>query len=138
MASPYRSALLVGGCAFGLLFTLPLVAGCSQLTWQRKVPVAMQGRVFAVRALVARASFPIAYLASGPLLDYGLEPVMQRGGALASSVGRVLGVGPGRGGALLLAVLGAMTAAAALATLLRGDLQKLDEDLVTDGSSVAA
>jgi MFS transporter, DHA3 family, macrolide efflux protein len=46
------------------------------------------------------------------------------GGALASSVGTVLGVGPGRGIALLLLVLGLMPMGASLALLLsRPDLR---------------
>jgi hypothetical protein len=137
-ASVYRSALLIGVCALGMLFTLPIVGGCSQVVWQRRVPVDIQGRVFAVRALVARASFPIAYLAAGPLLEYGFEPPMQRGGALAGSVGRVLGAGPGRGGALLLAVLGAVNAVVVLATLSRGDLQKLDDEKAAEDPPTVA
>jgi MFS family permease len=127
-ASAYQSLVLIGGSAFGLLFALPIIGGCSQMIWQRRVPNAIQGRVFAVRLLVAKASLPIAYLVSGPLLDYVIDPAMKRGGGLADSVGRVLGAGPGRGGALLLAVLGVMAAAIALMSLSNRDLQKLDEE----------
>jgi len=42
---------------------------------------------------------PLAYLLAGPLADRVAEPLMAEGGALAGTVGRVLGVGSGRASA---------------------------------------
>jgi Flp pilus assembly protein TadB len=44
----------------------------------------------------------------GPLADYVFEPLLAPGGALASTVGQVIGTGPGRGVALMLIALGVL------------------------------
>jgi hypothetical protein len=48
---------------------------------------------------------PVGYLLAGPLADGIFEPAMASGGSLANSVGRWFGVGPGRGVALMAALL---------------------------------
>lgn len=118
-------------CAFTLC--QPVVLASSQAIWQTKVPPGLQGRVFAIRRLVASSSLPVAYLAVGPLADYLLEPWLAPGGALAGSVGRVIGVGPGRGLGFLFVVLGAAT----LLTLALGyayrPLRELEDELPDAG-----
>jgi len=110
-------ALMIGGlrehlvfitiAGFGFLFFTPLIVSCSQTFWQRKIPSEAQGRVFAMRQMIAWTSLPLAYLAAGPLAD-SVEPLLQPDGALASSVGLLIGVGPGRGTAFLIMMLGVM------------------------------
>jgi hypothetical protein len=100
-------ALLIATAAFLYLACVPVINACSQTIWQSKVPLSMQGRVFAIRQMVATSSLPLATLVVGPLADDVFEPLLAPGGALAASVGRLIGVGAGRGIALLLIVLGA-------------------------------
>lgn len=88
---------------------LPIGNGSSQALWQAKVEPDLQGRVFAVRRLLAQATGPIAILAAGPLADHVFEPLLAEGGALAGSVGSVIGTGPGRGIAFMFIVLGAVS-----------------------------
>ncbi len=124
LAGLHPSLLLVTVAGFGMMFFNPPMAACSQALWQSTVPADLQGRVFAVRMAVCWASMPLAYVLGGPLADGLFEPLMMPGGALASSMGAVLGVGPGRGIALLLLVLGLMPMGASLALLLsRPDLR---------------
>jgi hypothetical protein len=85
---------------------MPIGGAASQALWQRKVPPRIQGSVFALRTAVGYAALPLALLAAGPLADGVFEPLMRADGALAPNVGLVLGVGPGRGAALLLALVG--------------------------------
>lgn len=94
---------------FLLFFGLPIANGCTRVIWQKKVDPEVQGRVFAINRMIMLSSLPLAYLVSGPLSDYLFEPLMADGGALAGSVGRVIGVGPGRGIALMYVILGAAT-----------------------------
>ena len=89
------------------LFAVPIVNGCSQAIWQAKVPPDVQGRVFAVRRVIAQATIPIAQLLAGPLADHVFNPLLMPGGALAGVLGPLLGVGPGRGIGLLFLVLAA-------------------------------
>ncbi|HVG18804.1 MAG TPA: MFS transporter [Blastocatellia bacterium] len=103
------SAALVAVAAFFFFFSLPFINGSSQAIWQVKIPTDVQGRVFAVRRMIAWSSVPLAYLSAGPLAEYVFEPLLASGGPLAGSVGRVIGVGPGRGIGLLFIILGVLT-----------------------------
>lgn len=119
----------------GFLFTLvgPLINGLSQAIWQTKVPQDLQGRVFAVRMMIAMSALPLAYLLAGPLADYVFEPLLLPGGALAGSVGRWMGVGPGRGIALLIVALGAGLLAVAALGALSPRLRHLETEVPDDG-----
>lgn len=98
--------VLIGMAAFVFLAATPIVNGCSQAIWQTKVPPGLQGRVFAVRRMVALSSVPLAYFLAGPLADRVFEPLLAPGGALAGSVGALIGVGEGRGIGFLFVLLG--------------------------------
>jgi MFS family permease len=100
------SAPLVAAAGFAFLFATPVILGCSQALWQSKVAPDLQGRVFAVRRMVAWSTLPLGYLVAGPLADRVFEPLLAASGPLAGSVGQMIGVGKGRGVALLLMSLG--------------------------------
>ena len=123
------SALLIGAAAFILTFGLPVIAASSQAIWQRKVAPDVQGRVFAIRSMIATASMPLAYLVSGPLADYVFNPLLVPGGALAGSVGRAIGVGPGRGIALMFILLGLLTLLAVALGYMYPRLRLVEEEL---------
>ena len=99
-------AELIGAAAFVFLFCDPLISTCSQTIWQTKVPVDLQGRVFAFRRMAALSSLPLAYLLAGPLADQVFEPLMKVQGLLASTAGALIGTGPGRGVALMFVAMG--------------------------------
>jgi hypothetical protein len=73
-----------------------------------KVEPDIQGRVFAVRSMLAHAITPFAYLIAGPLADNVFGPLLSEGGALAGTVGGWIGVGPERGIGLMLLLSGAL------------------------------
>lgn len=123
------SVPLVSGAAFTFMFCAPIVAGCSQAMWLRKVPSDVQGRVFGIRRMVAVSAMPLAYLAAGPLSDFVFEPLLLPGGPLADTVGRYVGVGQGRGTGLLLIVLGVVTLTAVGIAALYRPLRNLEEEL---------
>ncbi|HLL48109.1 MAG TPA: MFS transporter [Longimicrobiaceae bacterium] len=125
-----RAALPVWAAAlFGVLFTVPFVTGSVTAVMMRKVAPEVQGRVFATIQMVAMSSAPIAYLAAGPLADRVFEPLLRPGGALAGSVGSVIGVGPGRGMGMMMIVAGAVIVAATLAGILDPRIRNLEEEL---------
>jgi DHA3 family macrolide efflux protein-like MFS transporter len=61
----WESAVTIGVGMFVLLFSLPLAAGCSQVIWMSKVEPQIQGRVFAIRGMIATAISPLAYAYPG-------------------------------------------------------------------------
>jgi hypothetical protein len=75
------------------------------------------------------SALPLAYLSAGPLAEYVFEPLLRSNGLLASSLGRILGVGPGRGIGLLLVFLGLLNSAAAVIGYLYPRLRNLESEL---------
>lgn len=114
---------------FGVLFAMPFVSGYVTAVMMRKVAPEVQGRVFATIQMVAMSSAPIAYLAAGPLADRVFEPLLRPGGALAGSVGRVIGVGPGRGMGMMMILAGVVIVLATLAGFLHPRIRNLEEEL---------
>lgn len=100
------SAILFGIGIFLFLFASPISSSCAQAIWQRKVPADIQGKVFAVRRICIWSGPPLAFLLAGPLSDRVFEPLMAEDGLLAPTIGRILGVGEGRGIALMFALAG--------------------------------
>jgi DHA3 family macrolide efflux protein-like MFS transporter len=123
------SPVLVGASAFLYLICLPIIISCSQSIWQKKVPPAMLGRIFAIRQMTSAAALPIAYLLAGPLSDRLFEPLLAVHGPLAGTLGRVIGVGPGRGIGLLFIALGLLLATAVVLAFAYKPLWNLERDL---------
>jgi MFS family permease len=108
---------------------LPVINSSSQAIWQSKTPPDVQGRVFAVRRMIAQFTVPIGDFSAGPLADKIFNPALLAGGALAGTAGRIVGVGPGRGIAMMLIVLAIFPALIALAGFLNPRLRNLESEL---------
>jgi MFS family permease len=123
------SLALVAGAAFAFMIGGPFIYGCSQAIWQSKVAPALQGRVFAMGQVVGSCSIPLAFLLAGPLADRVFEPLLAASGPLAGSVGRVIGVGPGRGIGLMFMLLGVGMVLVTLLALGSPRLRRVEEEL---------
>ncbi len=129
LAGVESSALLVA-ISLGLTaFFMPLTNGCSQVIWQSKVPLEVQGRVFALRRMTALSLSPVAYVLAGPLIDYVFEPAMLENGILASSAGLLFGVGEGRGMGLFITIIGLGWALASIFGYLNPRVRNLETEL---------
>ncbi|MCB8954551.1 MAG: MFS transporter [Ardenticatenales bacterium] len=117
--------------AFLIFLCQPAIRATSQVIFQKKIELDLQGRVFSLRDVVAQASFPVAQLLAGPLTDDFFEPLMAADGRLAGTVGRIIGVGPGRGIGLGFIVMGALTMIVTLIALNYAPL-RLVEDRIPD------
>ncbi|HWE31611.1 MAG TPA: MFS transporter [Polyangia bacterium] len=120
---------LVAAAAFVFSACIELTIGTLQTIWLKKVPSAVQGRVFALRQMIATSTIPIAYLMAGPLADYVFEPLMTAHGPLAGSFGRLIGTGPGRGIALLFLVLGTLNLVLIALASLSPRLMRVEDEL---------
>lgn len=115
-------------CAIQAFF-MPLTNGCSQAIWQSKVPVQVQGRVFALRRMIALSLSPIAYVSAGPIIDYLFEPAMMENGILANSLGTFLGVGVGRGMGLFISLIGILWVIASIIVYANPRVRNLEVEL---------
>ena len=87
---------------------IPVLNGSNQAIWQAKVAPDVQGRVFAVRRLIAQITAPLAMLLGGPLADRVFEPAMAVGGNLTAGLGWLVGSGTGAGMALMFVITGSL------------------------------
>ncbi|MGV9771669.1 MFS transporter [Streptosporangium sp. NPDC003464] len=91
------SPWLIAVVAPAFLFTLPFVQGVGMTVLQLKTDPAALGRVLSTVRTLTQAATVLTYLAAGPLADHVLEPMMAPDGALAGTLGSVIGTGTGRG-----------------------------------------
>jgi MFS transporter, DHA3 family, macrolide efflux protein len=123
------SAALIAASAFVFYLCLPIVNGSSQAIWQSKIAPELQGRIFSLRSMIAMSCMPVAYIIAGSLSDYVFEPLLAAGGPLAGSVGRMIGVGPGRGIGFLFMVMGALTMLATTVSYLSPKVRLVESQL---------
>jgi MFS family permease len=117
-----------GGFLF--LFGNPIMNGSSQALWQSKTEPDIQGRVFSVRRMIAQFTSPIAILVAGPLAEKVFQPLVSVGGRLdGTNLGRLVGIGPGRGTGLLFVCMGTLSLISALAAFLYPRLRLVEEEL---------
>ena len=109
------------------LATLPVVSSSAMTLLQTKSDPAVLGRVLAAARVVGDSTVPLAYLLAGPIADGVFEPLMRPDGALAGSVGAVIGTGEGRGTALVFAVAGLLMLVVVAAGLSRPALRHIDD-----------
>ena len=90
-----------------------------------------QARVWGTISLVSQLGYLLAYLSAGPLADRVLQPLLTPDGALAPSLGAVIGTGAGRGAAALVALAGLATVC--LAALIHIRRRALSPSAPADG-----
>lgn len=113
-----------------MMLFIPIASSLSQAVFQTKVAPEVQGRVFAVRGLIARSMMPIAYILSGLLADHIFEPMMQVGGTLGGTLlGTLVGVGDGRGIGLMFVLAGLMGMGVSLLVYLNPRIRKLEVEI---------
>jgi DHA3 family macrolide efflux protein-like MFS transporter len=117
----------------GLL--LPIMNGSSQAIWQAKVEADLQGRVFAVRRVIAQFTAPIGFLASGALADNVFGPLMR--GPVGESLAPLLGPVEGRGIAAMFLIAGVLTLLDGLSGYLRPRARLVERE-VPDASLATA
>jgi MFS family permease len=119
---------LISAASFGLLFTVPIILGCNQAIWLSQTQPDMQGRVGSIRMMIESSATPLAYLIAGPLADKIFEPLLAADGPLAGSLGKFMGVGPGRGIALLVMTLGALVLLLTVAGCMNSQLRNVETE----------
>ncbi|WP_433603876.1 non-ribosomal peptide synthetase/MFS transporter [Dactylosporangium sp. CA-139114] len=95
---------------------------------QVKVGLELQGRVLATNQMLAVAMTPVAFLTAPPFTD-AVAPLLRPGGALADTVGRVVGVGDARGTGLILLACGVLLVVWGALGLAYRPLHRMEDDL---------
>lgn len=102
------TARLVIICASFFLFfaTIPFINTGSEVLLRKSIPNEAQGRAWGIVTIISQLGAIIAFALSGPLADKVFTPLLLEGGSLASTAGKIFGVGEGRGIGLLFTFCG--------------------------------
>ncbi|WP_433654255.1 amino acid adenylation domain-containing protein [Nocardia sp. CA-128927] len=114
---------------FLLTFGESLAEGHWIAVVQTKVGFELQGRVLSIFITVMMLTMPLGYLLVGPLAERHIRPLLEPDGPLAATVGHVIGVGPGRGLAMLVVLSGLLQLAWAVRGWLDTRLRLLEDHL---------
>ena len=90
----HKAVAIYVSMALSFLFgdlMIPFVIANQNTILYRKIPAAMQGRVFAVRNAVQYSTIPAGIILGGWLADYVFEPFMSSGNRLAGMLGIIVG-----------------------------------------------
>ncbi|GAB1538395.1 MFS transporter [Scytonema sp. NUACC21] len=129
LAGLRRDIVLCTVAIFLHFFSLPIVVSSRQAIFQSKIAFDVQARVFAVNRMLINLSLLLAYVVAGPLADYVFEPLLAIDGPLAGSVGKIIGVGPGRGIGLLFIIMGMLLIGAIVTSYLSPRLRRVESEL---------
>ncbi|MFC5931673.1 MFS transporter [Cryobacterium melibiosiphilum] len=121
---------LIGVFAFLFFMTLPPLNTSVEVLVRASVPNEIQGRVWGLMGLVSQFGYVVAYGVSGPLADLVFNPLLVKGGALADTVGALIGTGESRGIGLMLMIVGVLLAVIALLLPLMKSVREMQATLI--------
>jgi surfactin synthase thioesterase subunit len=101
---PDLVTVAAGAC--GIAAGLTLTTGIYRAIVQVKIPQRYHGRAAALNQMISWSTLPLGFAVLAPAATALFEPMMMPGGALASTAGRLIGVGEGRGIALVYVLAG--------------------------------
>lgn len=106
-----ENILFIGVTGFLFFAMLPLANTSIDYLIRTNIENHLQGRVWGLIGLISQLGYVAAYAVSGVLADYLFTPLLLDDGALAGSVGRILGTGAGRGIGFLIVLAGILLCA---------------------------
>jgi MFS family permease len=123
---------------FGFLFflVLPGINTSLDVLVRSNVENAMQGRVWSIISLISQLGMAVAFGIGGYLADNIFNPLLTSGGALASSIGTLIGTGAGRGIGLMFVISGVFVSVIAIVIGKLQVLKELDNSVGTYGTTI--
>jgi len=100
------SLFFITGVFFLFFCTLPFINTSADVLIRRTIPNEKQGRAWGIIGVLSQLGYLAAYGVSGILADRVFNPLLETGGRLAPSIGKIIGTGPGRGIAFIFILSG--------------------------------
>ncbi|HYI57200.1 MAG TPA: MFS transporter [Microlunatus sp.] len=119
----------IGIFTFLFFLTLPVLNTSVEVLARASIPNAVQGRVWGLMGLISQLGYIAAYAVSGVLADKVFTPLLTPDGALADTLGRLIGVGASRGIGLMLVLVAAGLLVVAVAIPRLRSIAELDTHL---------
>lgn len=107
-------------------FPIPFIMANQNTILYRKIPAALQGRVFAVRNAIQYGTIPVGILLGGCLADYVFEPFMASGNGVAGVLEKIVGSGTGSGMAVMFLCTGICGFAVSAVSCFNREIKKLN------------
>ena len=107
--------IIVSGFLF--FFALAFVQTSLEVLIRQNIDNEKQGRVWSLISVVTQLGYPLAYGLAGLLADYIFNPLLLNNGPLASTVGRIIGTGQGRGIGFMFIISGVLVIILAVTTI---------------------
>ncbi|WP_324825824.1 MFS transporter [Sinanaerobacter sp. ZZT-01] len=116
-------------CIMGFLFfaMLPLANTSLDYLIRTNIKNVVQGRAWGLIGLISQLGYVIAYVLSGILSDYVFTPLLSNDGALAGTIGKVIGTGNGRGAGFQIIIAGMLLCVTAFAIYVMRSIKELEK-----------
>ena len=114
---------------FVLQFFTQIANSSNQAIWQSKVAPTIQGRIFAIRRLIAQSSYPIGLILAGYSADHLFEPAFSQKSILSEIFAPVVGTKPGSGIGLMFVMAGSLGIAIGIAAYFINNIRNVEEIL---------
>jgi predicted MFS family arabinose efflux permease len=115
-------AVFMGNCL------VPFLTANVEYIMRTKIPVEMQGRVFAARNTLQYFTIPLGYIVGGLLTDKLLEPFMNKTSLLQQFLSYIVGSGKGAGSGLIYVIIALLGAAGCCYFKFDKHLKSLDDE----------
>lgn len=102
------NVVAIGIAGFGFFLILPPLNTAVEVLVRSAIPGETQGKVWGLMGLISQLGYVVAYAISGVLADRVFNPLLRDGGALADSVGALIGVGESRGIGFIFVIVGVL------------------------------
>ncbi|NQZ09849.1 MAG: MFS transporter [Algicola sp.] len=118
-----HSVWLWAVCMVVIFAGIALAATCNQTIWQNRTPLAIQGRVFAVKVMITTSIVPLAYLLSPIITDIGVKSLLLE----FPWLGHIAPAGKGQAIGLMFVILGSCLLLFVTIVAMSGRLDRDDE-----------
>ncbi|NQZ11502.1 MAG: MFS transporter [Algicola sp.] len=100
------NVMMLGLPVFAFFFAIPVAMASTNFIWQSAVNADEQGRVFAVRRMIAMIILPISYLAAPAVVDYVVNPALAAQGWFEQLMSPIVGAKSSADDAVVFLVMG--------------------------------
>ena len=126
----------IAGAGFLFLSSLPFVNTSVDVLVRKNIANEKQGRVWGIIGILSQLGFVFAYSVAGFLADKVFTPLLATDGYLAPTVGKIIGVGPGRGIGLLFIISGLSVVVLAMFIARTSSIKALENSTVNNAPTV--
>ncbi|HYE68196.1 MAG TPA: MFS transporter [Anaerovoracaceae bacterium] len=119
---------LIAAFGFLMFVFMPAIQIGAEVLIRKNLANEVQGRAFGLIGFITQMGYIFAYLLSGVLSDYVFEPFMRGNNIHAINIGTAIGIGEGRGNALLLLIAGIALAIVGIVVSRLKSVKALEEE----------